>query len=108
MPAEEKWLEQIVKYYLPIILESHPHDLLHQGIRAISTAEEARDWLDGKLKPVFDKAFVRLKSDVEQMQLIIRYKDVTYETLKQADFLNAVKKAFPRVEWERAYKRLVR
>jgi hypothetical protein len=29
------------------------------------------------------------------MQLDIRYKDVTFETLKQSDFLEAVKEAFP-------------
>ena len=99
----DKALEQIVKYYLPRILESPPDDLRRQIIRAEPTVNEARDWLDRKLKPVFDKAFDRLKSDVENMQIIVRYKDVTYETLNHEDFLHLVKEAFPHVEWDRAH-----
>ena len=99
----EKALGQIVQYYLPRILESPPYDLRRQIIRAEPAVEEARDWLDRKLKPVFDKAFDRLQSDVEKMQIVVRYKDVTYETLKQADFLRSVKEAFPHIEWDRAH-----
>jgi hypothetical protein len=38
------------------------------------------------------------------MQLDIRYKDVTFETLNREDFLDAIKEAFPHVDWEKAYK----
>lgn len=99
----DKALEQIVKYYLPRILASPPYDLRRRIIRAEPTVDEARDWLDRKLKPVFDKAFDRLKSDVEKMQLIVRYKDVTYETLNREDFLQSVKKAYPYINWDRAH-----
>ena len=37
------------------------------------------------------------------MNLEVRYKDVTFETLNQLDFLDAVKQAFPRVDWDKAY-----
>jgi hypothetical protein len=37
------------------------------------------------------------------MQLDGRYKDVTFETLNQKDFLEAVKGAFPRIDWDKAY-----
>ena len=37
------------------------------------------------------------------MQLDVRYKDVTFETLNQRDFLDAVKEAFPRIDWDKAY-----
>ncbi|MGA2637184.1 hypothetical protein [Methylocella sp.] len=37
------------------------------------------------------------------MQLDVRYKDVTFETLNQKDFLEAVKAAFPRIDWDKAY-----
>ena len=99
----DKALEQIVKYYLPRILESPPNDLRRQIIRAEPTVNEARDWLDRKLKPMFDKAFDRLKSDVEKMQLIVRYKDVTYETLNREDFLQSVRKEYPYINWDRAH-----
>lgn len=99
----DKALEQIVKYYLPRILESPPNDLRREIIRAEPTIDEARDWLDRKLKPVFDRAFDRLKSNVEKMQLIVRYKDVTYETLKREDFLQSVRKEYPYINWDRAH-----
>jgi len=37
------------------------------------------------------------------MKLEDRYKDVTFETLNQPDFLNTVKQAFPLLDWDRAY-----
>lgn len=33
----------------------------------------------------------------------MRYKDVTFETLNRADFLDSVKEAFPAVDWEKTY-----
>jgi hypothetical protein len=40
---------------------------------------------------------------IQKMQLDIRYKDVTFETLNREDFLEAVKAAFPEIDWEKAY-----
>jgi hypothetical protein len=60
---------------------------------------EARVWLDGELDRVFPKA----DALIEKMQLDVRYKDVTFETLNQKDFLEAVKEAFPQIDWEKAY-----
>ena len=37
------------------------------------------------------------------MRLEVRFKDVTYETLKREDFLQSVKDAFPHVDWDRPY-----
>ncbi|MCY4363572.1 MAG: hypothetical protein OXE42_15565 [Gammaproteobacteria bacterium] len=100
----EKALEQIVKYYLPRIMESPPDDLYYQIGRDMPAPPSiAREWLDRKLKPVFKKAFDRLKSDVEKMQIIVRYKDVTYETLNREDFLQSVRKEYPYINWDRAH-----
>jgi hypothetical protein len=38
------------------------------------------------------------------MQLDVRYKDVTFETLNREDFLDAIKEAFAHVDWDKAYK----
>ena len=56
-------------------------------------------WLDAQLDRVFSDA----ASLIRKMELDIRYKDVTFETLNQEDFLEAVKAAFPGVDWEKAY-----
>jgi hypothetical protein len=37
------------------------------------------------------------------MKLDVRYKDVTYETLIADDFLDSIRAAFPRVDWEKAH-----
>ena len=37
------------------------------------------------------------------MVLEVRFKDVTFETLNHPEFFEAVKKAYPRVNWEKAY-----
>jgi hypothetical protein len=60
---------------------------------------QARTWLNGELDRVFPKA----EALIERMQLDVRYKDVTFETLNQKDFLEAVKAAFPRIDWDKAY-----
>ena len=38
-----------------------------------------------------------------KMALDVRFKDVTFETLNHQEFFEAVKKAYPRVNWEQAY-----
>jgi len=47
--------------------------------------------------------FPKADALIQKMQLDIRYKDVTFETLNQEDFLVAVKEAFPQVDWDKAY-----
>jgi hypothetical protein len=37
------------------------------------------------------------------MILEVRFKDVTYETLNHPDFFEAVKAAYPDVDWDKAY-----
>jgi hypothetical protein len=37
------------------------------------------------------------------MQLDVRYKDVTFETLNREDFLNAITQAFSHIDWDKAY-----
>lgn len=61
--------------------------------------EEARAWLNGEL----DRVFPTAEALIQKMQLDIRYKDVTFETLNQDDFHDAIKNAFPHVNWDKAY-----
>jgi hypothetical protein len=60
---------------------------------------EARVWLDHEL----DRAFPKAEALIQKMQLDVRYKDVTFETLNREDFLAAIKKAFSHVDWDKAY-----
>jgi hypothetical protein len=63
------------------------------------TDEDARLWLEVEL----DRVFPRPEALVKKMKLDVRYKDVTFETLNQPDFLELVKTAFPRKDWDKAY-----
>jgi len=91
--------KQIVDYYLQRVIDNPPDALLGQLLRMKPNKEDARLWLDSELDRVFPKAEVL----IQKMQLEVRYKDVTFETLNQPDFLESIKAAFPRIDWDKAY-----
>jgi len=91
--------KQIVDYYLPRVIETPPDALLGQMLIEKPSDESARGWLDAELDRVVPKA----ESLIQKMILEERYKDVTFETLNREDFLVSVKKAFPSVDWDKAY-----
>jgi len=62
--------------------------------------EEAEYWLNGELDRVFPDATALIK----KMQLDVRFKDVTFETLNREDFLESVKSAFPGIDWDKTYR----
>jgi hypothetical protein len=89
--------KQIVDYFVPRVVASPP-DAMRGGFLNFEEAD-ARAWLDSELDRVFPKA----ETLIQKMQLEVRYKDVTFETLNRKDFLDAVKAAFPRIDWDKAY-----
>ena len=91
--------EQIVAYYLPRVMETKPDALLGQSLNGEVSEAAAEGWLHGELDRVFPSA----ESLIHEMKLEERYKDVTFETLNREDFLDSVKDAFPKVDWEKAY-----
>jgi hypothetical protein len=90
--------KQIVDYFAPRVVASPP-DAMHGQFLKFEEAE-ARVWLDGELDRVLPKA----DALIQKMQLDVRYKDVTFETLNREDFLDAIKQAFQRIDWDKAYK----
>lgn len=89
---------QIVDYFVPRVVENPPDSMRGQFLNF--DGAEAKLWLDAELDRVFPSA----ETLIQKMQLDVRYKDVTFETLNREDFLDAVKEAFPRIDWEKAYK----
>ena len=85
-------------YFVPRVIEDPP-DAMRGRFLKFEEAE-ARRWLDGEL----DRVFPESGTLVQKMQLDVRYKDVTFETLNREDFLEAVKAAFPNTtDWEKTY-----
>lgn len=91
--------DQIISYYLPRVVETPPDALLGQSLSGIPSEDDARCWLKEEL----DRVFPRAESLIQEMKLDERFKDVTFETLNRDDFLESVKTAFPKVNWEMAY-----
>ena len=89
--------KQIVDYYAPIVVKNPPDAMRGQFLKF--EEPEARIWLDHEL----DRAFPKAEALIQKMQLDVRYKDVTFETLNREDFLAAIEKAFPGVDWDKAY-----
>jgi hypothetical protein len=91
--------DQIIAYYLPRVVETPPDALLGQSLSGKPSEDDARCWLKEELDLVFPSA----ESLIQEMKLDEGYKDVTFETLNRKDFLESVKTAFPKVNWEMAY-----
>jgi hypothetical protein len=91
--------KQIIDYYLQRVIDNPPDAMLGQLLHEKPTEEDARLWLDAELDRVFPEA----DALIQKMQLDVRYKDVTFETLNREDFLESVKAAFPRVDWDKTY-----
>lgn len=91
--------EQIIAYYLPRVIETPPDALLGQLLSGKPSDDDARYWLKEEL----DLVFPRAESLIQEMKLNERFKDVTFETLNHKDFLESVKVAFPKVNWDTAY-----
>jgi hypothetical protein len=91
--------KQVVEYYLPLAKANPPDVLLGQSLSGTPSEKNILDWLEKELDSVFPKA----ENMIHEMSLEERFKDVTYETLNQTDFLESIKKAFPLVNWDKAY-----
>lgn len=89
--------KQIVDYFVPIVVANPPDAMRGQFLG--SSEEDARAWLEGQLERVFPKA----ESLIQKMELDVRFKDMTFETLNREDFLEAVRKAFPNTDWDKAH-----
>ena len=50
-----------------------------------------------------NKVIPKAEELASKMVLEVHFKDVTFETLNHPDFFEAVKAAYPRVNWDKAY-----
>lgn len=91
--------KQVVDHYLPLFQAKPPDALIGQSLLGKPTKDDIRYWLEDDLNKVFPTA----DELVSNMVLEVRFKDVTFETLNHPDFFDAVKEAYPRVDWKKAY-----
>lgn len=91
---------QILKYYLPIVIKNPPDVLVGQLTNKNDLKETAKIWLKSELDKVFPKA----ETLTEKMTLVEQYKDVCFETLNDAEFVNKIKILFPNANWDKPLK----
>jgi len=87
----------VADHFLPIALVSPPDELVAR-VHPIN-AETVKRWLQREL----EKAFPTADKLIHEMRLDAQFKDVTWETLNDPDFGEALKKAFPHVDWEKPF-----
>ena len=93
----EKSKKLVIDYYAPLIEKNPPEKLI--GIFGKPTKVDIHAWLDEQLTkgfPVVDKL-------INKIQLDVQFKDVTFSTLNQSDFLEQIKAAYPEVNWDKTY-----
>ena len=87
----------IVKYFHPIALNSPP-DSLRARVMEVN-ADSVTGWLDRQLRDAFPSA----DSLMSGMSLDVQYKDVTWESLNNKEFEDALRKAFPDADWNKPF-----
>jgi hypothetical protein len=91
--------KQVVDHYLPIAKARPPDALIGQSLLGKPSEDDIHTWLERELNKVIPKA----EELASKMVLEVHFKDVTFETLNHPDFFEAVKAAYPRVNWDKAY-----
>lgn len=90
---------QVVEYYIPLVRRSPPDALLGQLMTQNPSDEQLKGWLDKELEHVFPTP----KALIQDMKLEVQFRDVTFETLNERGFDQALAKAYPHVDWKRPF-----
>lgn len=93
----EESKKMVIDYYAPLITKTPPDELI--GIFGEPTKEEIHQWLDKRLS----RGFPEVDDLINKIQLNVQFKDVTFSTLNQSDFLGQIKAAYPEVNWDKTY-----
>ena len=87
-------IKRVYDYYLPIVLSAHDKSLFQ------SKPEQAKEWLWFELERLFPKP----EDLIGETKLDVIFRDVTYETLHDPEFVKKLKKAYPEVDWDKPFK----
>jgi len=91
--------EQVVEYYLPAAKAKPPDELVGRSLSANLSDEVLRQWITKKLDQVFPSA----EKVVSKMDLDVSFKDVTFETLNDPEFIKGLKEGYPEIDWDKPY-----
>lgn len=91
--------KQLVESVLPGIKSAPPEALL-SSIVGRPTTDQLRRWVEDQLSHFFPSS----EKLVADMEVNVSFKGVTYETLNDPKFQEAVRKAFPLVDFDKPFK----
>ena len=92
--------KQLVESFLPALVKKPPKDLefeLVYGGTDKPIKEQVRDWINDQL----DKCFPAVDSLLQDMEVRLVIKSVTYEMLKEPKFQKLVRDAYPKMDWNK-------
>jgi hypothetical protein len=90
--------QAICNHYFPIVKENPPAALKAKSLFPLDEAT-IRSWINRHLTNVFPSA-----ADIaSSMKLDVSYKDVTFETLNNEEFLASIESAFPDTNWKETH-----
>lgn len=95
----ERSIRDIIRATVGPVLKNPPPEFLLGIPNAKPTRDQAQRWLQDKLETCFPTAH----GLVTDMEFECSFKDVTYETLNGPSFWQAIKRAYPAVDWEKPY-----
>ena len=90
--------ENLIKMLLPNILENPPRQFTVQLFEEISE-DNARKFIETEL----NKAIPATEKLIGEMKLAYYYKDVTFESLNDKEFIEAIEKSYPYNNFEKLY-----
>ena len=90
---------QIIDYYLPRIKESPPDHLLGQTMQRPIGDDIIREWIGRMLDTVLPDS----ESLIDKMNLEVTFRDLTFDTLNDEKFLKAIRKGYPREDWDKVH-----
>lgn len=95
----EKCQKELIKILLPGVIKNPPDDLVGGILTSKPTSAQAKEYLESVLKTVIPNA----ETFIKDMQLQCDFKDVTYEMLRDNDFLDSLKKAYTYISWPKPF-----
>ncbi|MDF7824086.1 hypothetical protein P4B35_08685 [Pontiellaceae bacterium B12227] len=91
-------MKKVVSYYIPLVKANPPARLVNQ-ISGKLTNDICRKWLSNELARETPDA----QGLIDQMKFDVQFRDVTYETLKEPAFEEALRQAYEYVDWDKPF-----
>lgn len=89
--------KMMVDYYFDIVRKNPPDQLY--GLFGNPSEKDIKCWLDD----VISKGFPKVNGLVNNINLDVIFKDVTFEALNDEGFLKRIKEAYSDVDWDKPY-----